>query len=114
MQRKDELIKGICEDLVKAEKIIDYRYDHFEEDKAVAAPFAVYRRVAPQNFSADGVVYHRGDNVDFELYASDPEEMAEIMAAAEAAMDEAELFYQITADTVYIESEDFYETLYEL
>ena len=37
-----------------------------------------------------------------------------IMAKAEAAMDAAELFYNIAADTAYIESEDFYETLYEI
>ena len=29
-------------------------------------------------------------------------------------LDAAEIFYQLTADTAYIESEDFYESLYEL
>lgn len=114
MLRKDELVKNICQKLVENDKIVGFAYDHFEEYEAVSPPFAVYRRVAPQNFGADGVVYARGDNVDFEIYASDPDEMIDIMAAAEAAMYDAGLFYQIAADTAYIESEDFYETLYEL
>ena len=52
--------------------------------------------------------------MDLELYASDPDEMAAIMAAFEEKLDAAEIFYQLTADTAYIESEDFYESLYEL
>ena len=112
--RKDEIVKEICEELVKDDIIAGFKYDHFEESKAIPPPFAVYRRVAPENFSADGVVYHRGDNVDLEIYASDPDEMIDIMAAAEAAMNDAGLYFAIAADTAYIESEDFYETLYEL
>ena len=112
--QKDEIIKGICEELVKDDLIVGFRYDHFEQSDAVEPPFAVYRRVAPDNFSADGIVYHRGDNVDFEIYASDPDEMINIMAAAEEAMTDAGLYFAIAADTAYIESEDFYETLYEL
>jgi hypothetical protein len=112
--RKDEQIAAICQELKNNGDIVDFTYDHFTEADAVGLPFAVYRRVAPQNFSADGVVYHRGDNVDFEIYAATPDEMIAIMAKAEAAMDAAELFYNIAADTAYIESEDFYETLYEI
>ena len=112
--RKDEKIKNICMSLKENGYITDYRYDHFEEYDAVDPPFAVYRRVAPENFGADGVVYRRGENVDFEIYASDPDELISIMAVAEAAMDEAEIFYNIAADTAYIESEDFFETLYEV
>lgn len=112
--RKDEQIKAILATLKSNGDVNDYAYDHFTESSAVDLPFAVYRRVAPQTFSADGVVYHRGDNVDFEIYAATPDEMIAIMAKAEAAMDAAELFYNIAADTAYIESEDFYETLYEI
>ena len=55
--RKDEIVKNICDQLVEDELITDYRYDHFREDEAVPLPFAVYRRVAPQNFAADNKVY---------------------------------------------------------
>ena len=114
MQKKDEMVKQICTALVSGGYITDYAYDHFREEFAVPPPFAVYRRVAASGFAADGVVYHRGDNVDLELYADTPEDMAALMDAVEMKLDEAELFYNITADTVYIEQENFYETLYEL
>lgn len=112
--RKDEQIKAILATLKGNGDINDYEYDHFTESSAVGLPFAVYRRVAPQNFSADGVVYHRGDNVDLEIYAATPDDMIALMAKVEKAMDDAKLFYAIGADTAYIESEDFYETLYEI
>ena len=113
MQRKDEIIRGICEDL-KRSHAIPFEYDHFTESDAVAPPFVLYRRVAPINFSADGVVYAKGQAVDLELYAATPDEMAELMAWAEELLDKAEVFYNKTADTVYITSEEFYETLYEI
>ena len=112
--RKDKRIKKICEALKKSGAIADFRYDHFKQSEVVPPPFAVYRRVAPSNFSADGVVYKRGDNVDLELYASTPDEMEKLMEQVEAKLDKAEIFYNLTADTVYIDSEDFYESLYEI
>ena len=112
--RKDEIIKGICEALVTAGAISDYAYDHFRRGEVAPLPYAVYRRVAPGSFSADDRTYHVGENVDLEIYASDPDEMAALMVSVEAKLDEAELFYNITADTVYIDSENFYESLYEL
>ena len=113
MQRKDKRVKEILEKLKQTDGY-DYRYDHFKQSEAVPPPFLVYRRVAACNFSADGKVYHHGDNVDLELYASTPDEMAELMEKVEALLDDAEIFYNLTADTVYIETEDFYESLYEI
>lgn len=113
MQRKDERVREIL-DKLKSTDGYDYRYDHFKQSEAVPPPFLVYRRVASGNFSADGVVYHHGSNVDLELYASTPDEMAELMKKVEKLLDQAEIFYNITADTVYIETEDFYESLYEI
>lgn len=112
--RKDDIVKEICTTLKEGGDISDFAYDHFKTDKEIDLPFVVYRRVAPETFSADGVVYHRGSNVDLELYASDAEEMAALMDIVEAALDSAELFYQIAADTVYLDTEEMYETLYEL
>lgn len=114
MQKKDEIVKNICAMLVTRRLITDYAYDHFRKQDPAQPPFAVYRRVAPENFSADGMVYHRGDNVDFEIYADTPEDMAVIMDEAEKLLDEEEIFWRCAADTVYIESENYYETLYEL
>lgn len=112
--RKDEQIKAILATLKTNGDIVDYEYDHFTTPSSVELPYALYRRVAPQNFSADGVVYHRGDNVDLEIYAATPDDMIALMAKVEKAMDDAKLFYAIGVDTAYIESEDFYETLYEI
>ncbi len=112
--RKDEQVKVVCQALKARGEIEDFEYDHFKTKGAVPPPFAIYRRVAKDNTPGDDVVYHHGAGVDLELYAETPEDMAELMAAAEALLDGAELFYQLTADTVYIESEDFYESLYEL
>ena len=114
MRSKDEIVEGVLNALLEDDAIEDFAYDHFRQSEAVDPPFAIYRRVAPQNFYADGAVYYRGDNVDLELYAESPEEMASLMAATEELLDAEEVYYNIAADTVYIENEDFYETLYEL
>ena len=114
MQKKDEVVKQICTALVSEGHITGYEYDHFRDQYAVPPPFVLYRRVAPVGFSADGVVYHRGENVDLELYAETPEDMEALMDVVERKLDEVELYYTLTADTVYIEPENFYETLYEL
>ena len=113
MRKKAKIIKEICEEL-KASSGIPFEYDHFTTAAAVAPPFVLYRRVAAANFSADGVVYNKGEAVDLELYASTPDEMAELMDQVEDLLDENEVFYNQTADTAYIETEDFYETLYEI
>lgn len=113
MRRKDDIIKGICEEL-KASAGIPFEYDHFTESDAVPPPFILYRRVAAPSFSADGVVYAKGQAVDLELYAATPDEMAGLMTKVEDLLDKAEIFYNKTADTVYITTEDFYETLYEI
>lgn len=114
MRNKDKQVKAICQTLKERGAIDDFRYDHFKEKEAIPPPYAIYRRVAQPNTSADGVVYHHGDGVDLELYTDGPDEMAELMEQVEELLDEHELFYNVTADTVYIESEDFYESLYEL
>lgn len=114
MREKDELVISICETLVEERLIEAYAYDHFKKSKAVLPPFAVYRRIARDNFPADSIVYWRGGGIDLEIYASDPDEMDGIMERVEELFAQNETFYECTADTVYLESEDFYESLYEL
>ncbi len=112
--RKDKAVKRICKEMEEEGLIEGFAYDHFRQSKAVPAPFAVYRRVPADNFSADGIVYKRGDKVDLELYADTPEDMEKLMEAVEEKLTAADIFYRTGADTAYIESEDFYETLYEV
>ena len=114
MPKKHEILESVCQGLRAQGLIEGYAYDHFRRSEAVPPPFAVYRRVAPQTFGADDKVYHRGDAADLELYASTPDEMEALMAAAEALIDAEGIYYKIAADTAYIESEDFWESLYEL
>lgn len=114
MPRQDKPIKAICETLKERGVISDFAYDHFRDQAAIPLPYAIYRRVAGENTSADGVVYYHGGGVDFELYAATPDEMGEILDQVEELLDAEEIFYQLTADTVYIESENFYESLYEI
>lgn len=112
MQRKDEQIKAICEE-IKQGYGIDYRYDHFRTKEAVPPPFLIYRKVSSQSFSADNKTYFKDGEVDLEIYASTPEEMTEIMEVVEGLFDENEIYYILAADTTYIDTENFYETLYE-
>ena len=113
--RKDQAVENILKTLVENQVITGYVYDHFEIGEAIPLPYAVYRRVAPSVMAADDQTFYRPDsNVDLEIYSNDPDEMADVMESVEAALDTAKLFYQLTADTAYIESERFYETLYEL
>ncbi len=114
MRRKDDIIREVCETLVNNSAIEGFEYDHFKQSDAVSPPFAVYRRVAQPNFSADGIVYHHGDGVDLELYAETHDKMANLMTQVEELLDAENIFYRLAADTVYIETEDFYESLYEI
>ncbi len=112
--RKDEQVSEILFALKENGKIKDFRYDHFRKNKSVQTPFAVYRRVAGASFFADGKTYQKEAGVDIELYADNPNEMAEIMDQMNILLDANEMAYKITADTVYLSTEDFYESLYEL
>ena len=109
---KSEQIEAICEE-IKRIYGIDYRYDHFHTKEAIPPPFLIYRKMPAQSFSADNKTYFKDGEVDLELYASTPDEMAELMEIVEAFFDEYEIYYNLTADTIYINSEEFYESLYE-
>ena len=63
MRNKDEIIRGVCEEL-HARTGVPFEYDHFTESEAISPPFVLYRRVAAPNFSADGVVYAKGGLCD--------------------------------------------------
>ena len=107
MQKKDNAVKAILANLVTANKITGYAYDHFRQSEVVPTPFALYRRVAADNFGADGVVYHRGDNVDLELYADTPEDMAELMDTVETMLSKRLLRGEVLpGQTVTVDSRD--------
>lgn len=113
MHKKEAEIKTILKAMQDAGSIAGYVYDHFTQDSPIPTPFAVYRRVAVPSFKADDKVYARDDSEDVEFYADDPDTMDAIMETFESQADAAGLVYDKTADTAYLEDEDFYETLYE-
>ena len=83
-------------------------YDHFAEGEAIDPPFITYLMPESNNFSADGRVYLKINNVHIELYtdAKDPE----VESTVEAVLDSHGIFYDKTE--VWIETEKLYEVLY--
>ena len=79
-------------------------YDHFAEGEAVDPPFITYLLPGSDNFSADGKVYYKINDVHIELYtdAKDPE----VERKVEAVLDEHGIFYDKTE--VWIDTEKLY------
>ena len=83
-------------------------YDHFAEGEAIDPPFITYLMPESNNFSADGRVYLKINNVHIELYTDEKDPAVE--ASVEAVLDEHGVFYEKTE--VWIETEKLYEVLY--
>ena len=71
-------------------------------------PFICYLLPGSDNFSADGRVYYKINEVRIELYCGSKDPALE--ATLEAVLDEHGIFYNKTE--VWIESEKLYEVLY--
>ena len=87
---------------------IPFAYHHFAEGEAVEPPFICYLLPGRNNFSADGKVYHKINEVHIELY-TDLKDLA-VEQQVEDVLDEHEIFYN--KSEVWIESEKLYEVLY--
>lgn len=87
---------------------IPFAYDHFAEGEALDPPFICYLLPGSDNFSADGRVYYKINEVRIELYCDSKDPALE--ATLEAVLDEHGIFYNKTE--VWIESEKLYEVLY--
>lgn len=85
-----------------------FAYDHFAEGEAPDPPFICYLLPDSNNFSADGKVYYKVNNVHIELY-TDLKDLS-MEAAVEAVLDEHGIFYN--KSETWIESEKLYEILY--
>lgn len=73
-------------------------------------PYICYLVPYSNNFGADGVVYHRIDHVQIELYTRGKEPGTEQLL--ERVLDGAGLFWEKEED--YIDSERCYQILYEV
>lgn len=91
-----------------SEMQIPFAYHHFAEGEAVEPPFVCYLLPGSNNFSADGKVYHKINEVHIELY-TDLKDLA-VEQQVEDVLDEHEIFYN--KSEVWIQSEKLYEVLY--
>lgn len=87
---------------------IPFAYHHFAEGDSPAPPFICYLLPASDNFSADGMAYHKINIVNIELYTDlkSPDTEQQV----ESVLDQNGIFYNKTE--IWIESERLYEVLY--
>ena len=87
---------------------LPFVYHHFAEGESPEPPFVCYLLPGSNNFSADGKVYYKINEVHIELY-TDWKDL-EVEQGVEAVLDEHGVFYN--KSEVWIESEKLYEVLY--
>ena len=87
---------------------LPFAYDNFAEGESPDPPFICYLIPNSDNFSADGRVYYKINEIHIELYTDCKDLSAE--QQVEAVLDEHGIFYEKTE--VWIESENLYEVLY--
>lgn len=87
---------------------LPFVYHHFAEGESPEPPFVCYLLPGSNNFSADGKVYYKINEVHIELY-TDWKDLA-VEQGVEAVLDEHGVFYN--KSEVWIESEKLYEVLY--
>ena len=87
---------------------IPLAYHHFAEGESPEPPFICYLLPGSNNFSADGKVYYKINEVHIELY-TDLKDLA-VEQQLEDVLDEHGIFYN--KSETWIESEKLYEVLY--
>lgn len=98
------------DDLMKilTESGLPFAYDHFAEGESPEPPFICYLLPGSDNFSADGRVYFKINEVRVELY-TDYKDLA-LEKKLEDVLDAHGIFYG--KSETWIESEKLYEVLY--
>jgi len=87
---------------------ISFAYHHFAEGESPEPPFICYLLPGSNNFSVDGKVYYKINEVHIELY-TDLKDLA-VEQQLEDVLDEHGIFYN--KSETWIESEKLYEVLY--
>jgi len=87
---------------------LPFAYHHFAEGESPEPPFICYLLPGSNNFSADGKVYYKINEVHIELY-TDWKDLA-VEQGVEAVLDGHGVFYN--KSEVWIQSEKLYEVLY--
>lgn len=87
---------------------LPFAYDHFAEGESPEPPFLCYLLPNADNFSADGRVYFKVNEVHLELY-TDTKDLS-VERKLEAVLDKHGVYY--SRSEIWIESEKLYEVLY--
>lgn len=100
------------EEIVAMIKEMDlpFSYDHFNEGESPDPPFLVFLFPSSDNFSADGAVYKKIDELHIELYTD--RKQPDVEERVEAVLDEHSIYYDKTE--VWIAEERLYEVLYSM
>lgn len=85
-----------------------FSYNHFSEGEEVSLPYICFLYPSSDNFSADGKVYKKINEVNFELYTDKKDRKAE--RKVEEVLDSFNIFYDKAES--YIPEEHMYEILY--
>lgn len=93
---------------ILSETQIPFAYHHFAEGESPEPPFICYLLPGSNNFSADGKVYYKINEVHIELY-TDLKDLT-VEQQLEDVLDEHGIFYN--KSETWIESEKLYEVLY--
>lgn len=93
---------------ILSETQIPFAYHHFAEGESPEPPFICYLLPGSNNFSADGKVYYKINEVHIELYTGLKDLAVE--QQLEEVLDEHGIFYN--KSETWIESEKLYEALY--
>ena len=88
---------------------LPFAYHHFAQGESIDPPFVVYLFPNSENFSADGKVYFKKEDVNLELYTD--KKNVSLEEKIEDILDSHDIFYN--KSEVWIESEKLYEVLYE-
>lgn len=91
-----------------SEMKLPFAYHHFAEGESPEPPFICYLLPGSNNFSADGKVYYKINEVHLELY-TDLKDLA-VEQMVEAVLFEHDIFYN--KSETWIESEKLFEVLY--
>lgn len=94
---------------IMAQSGLPFAYDHFAEGESPDPPFICYLLPGSDNFSADGKVYYKINEVHLELY-TDTKDLS-VEQKLEDLLDEHGIFYE--KSETWIDSEKLYEILYQ-
>lgn len=89
---------------------LPFAYSHFAEGESPDTPFLIFLYPRSSNFAADGLPYHKINNLNIEVYTDI--KSLELESKVEAVLESHGIFY--AKSEVWIESENLYEVLYEM